>query len=65
MTFPPVYQFHIYLQWVNARLELCLNSVLNVKELLGAFNLSRALIRDCKTSRNLREPWFEALVRTW
>ena len=32
------------------------------KILVGAFNQEKALLRDCKTLRNLREPWFEALV---
>ena len=35
---------HVYLSyWVNARLALCLNSVLNVKT-LGAFNQEKALV---------------------
>ena len=29
--------------WVNARLTWCLNSVLNVKALVGAFNQEKAL----------------------
>ena len=29
--------------WVNARLAYCLNSVLNVKALVGAFNQEKAL----------------------
>ena len=37
-----------------------LNSVLNVKVLVGAFNQEKAC--DCKASRNLREGSFEALV---
>ena len=28
-----------------------------IKSLVGAFSL-----RDCKTSRNLRQPWFQALL---
>ena len=30
------------------------NSVLNVKALEGTFNLKKALLRDCKSWRNLR-----------
>ena len=30
--------------------------------LVGACNQKNALLRDCKTSRNLRKPSFEALV---
>ena len=57
-------QFHI-LPWVNA----CLACVLNVKELVGTFNQEKtaagAFSCDCKTSCNLREPLFEALVTTY
>ena len=47
-------QFHIYLMGVNARLAKCLNSVLNVKALVGAFNQEKALVglivkTDCET----------------
>ena len=45
---------------VNACLAQCLNSVFNVKMLVGAFNH----LCDCKTSRNLREASFEALLAT-
>ena len=39
-------QFHVYLyRGVNACLEYCLNSVLNVKALVGAFNQEKALVR--------------------
>ena len=41
---------NVYFPWVNAYLAQCLNSVLNVKGLIGA----------CKTLRNLREGLFEA-----
>ena len=44
MTFVSASQFHIYLPWVNARLEECLISVLNVKVLVGAFNQEKALV---------------------
>ena len=43
MTFALVSQFHVYLPWVNTRLALCLNSVLNVKALVGAFNQEKDL----------------------
>ena len=34
----------LYLSWVNARLASCLNSALNVKALVGAFNQEKALV---------------------
>ena len=43
MTFASASQFHIYLPWVNACLAQCLNSVLNVKALVGPFNLRRVI----------------------
>ena len=43
-TFASVSQFHIYLLLVNACLALCLNSVLYVKALVGAFNQEKALV---------------------
>ena len=45
MTFALAFHFHVYLPWVNT----CLAYVLS----------SRGLLRDCKTSRNLREGSFE------
>ena len=46
MTFASASQFHVYLiPWVNVCLTWCLNSVLNVKVLAGAF--IRGLLRDC------------------
>ena len=43
-TFASVSQFHIFLLLVNACLALCLNSVLYVKALKGAFiNQEKAL----------------------
>ena len=41
MTLESALQFHIYfyLLWVYAHLAYCLNRVLNVKELVGAFNV--------------------------
>ena len=45
MTLKSALQFHIYfyLLWVYAHLAYCLNRVLNVKELVGAFNPEKAL----------------------
>ena len=37
-TFVSASQFHVYLLWVNTCLAWHLNSVLNVKALVGAFN---------------------------
>ena len=39
MTFALGTQFHVYLPW-------CLNSVLNVKALVGTFNQEKALVGD-------------------
>merc|ERR1719418_181757 len=44
MTFALASQFHVYLPWVDARLAWCLNSVLGVGALVGAFNQERALV---------------------
>ena len=44
MTFASASQFHVYLVWVKACLAWCLNSVLNVKALVGAFNQEKALV---------------------
>ena len=38
-----VSQFHVYLLW-GQHLAQCLNSVLNVKALVGAFNQEEALV---------------------
>ena len=51
MTF--VSASHVYLPWANAHLALCLNSVLNVKALVG-------LLRDSEASWG---PSFQALVQ--
>ena len=37
-------QYHVYLLWVGACLVWCLNSVLNVKRVVGAFNQEKALV---------------------
>ena len=42
MTFVLASQFHVYLPRVNAHLAWCLNSVFNVKVLVGAFNQVKA-----------------------
>ena len=47
-------QFHVYLQWVNASLALCLNRVLNVKAVVGAFNQEKALVGAFSVITNLR-----------
>ena len=45
MTFVSVTQFYIYTyRGVNACLAKCLNSVLNVKAVVGAFNQEKALV---------------------
>ena len=44
MTFALASQFNIYLPKVNAHLAKCLNTVLNVKTLVGAFNQKK----DCE-----------------
>ena len=43
MTLVLASQFQIYLLWDNAPLAKCLNSILNVKALVGAFNQEKAL----------------------
>ena len=44
MTFTSQSQFHVYLPWLDACLVQCLNNVLNVKVLVGAFNQEKALV---------------------
>ena len=44
MTLASGSKFHIYLPWANVFLAECLNSVLNVKALLGVFNQEKALV---------------------
>ena len=43
MIFLSASQFRVYLQRVNAHLTQCLNSILNMKALVGAFNQEEAL----------------------
>ena len=63
MTFASLSQFHVYLPWLNTWFEKCLNSVLNVKALIGTFNQEKAIVEDfsviVQSSRELREPPFE------
>ena len=44
MTFTSASQFHIYLSWDQHPFSIGLNSVLNVKALVGAFNQEKALV---------------------
>ena len=62
MIIASVSQFHICLPWVKACLEWCLNSVLNVKALVGAFNQEKALVGAFSVITNLRMELFQALV---
>ena len=39
-----VSQFYVYLLWVNAHVAKCLNSVLNGKALVEAFNQEKAIV---------------------
>ena len=50
---------------VNAHLALCLNSVLNVKAVVAAFNQEKALVGAFSVITNLRMVLFEALMQTW
>ena len=63
MSFVSGSQFHVYLQWVNA---YCLNSVLNVKALVGAFNQEKALVGAfsviVKSSQNFVYPSIQAQI---
>ena len=48
------FPYGVYLLWVNAYLAQCLNSVLNVKALVGAFNQEKALVGAFSVITNLR-----------
>ena len=50
-------------RWINACLY-CLNSVLNVKAVIGAFNQEKALVGAFSVITNLRMELFEALVNS-
>ena len=63
MIFVSESKLHVYLLWVNACLvQQCLNSVLNVKMVVAAFNQEKALVRAFSVITNLRMELFEALV---
>ena len=63
MIFVLASQFHVYLPFLGTHLAKCLNIVLNVKALEGAFNQEKALVGAffviVKSSRTL----FEALLQ--
>ena len=44
MTFASALQFHVHILWIDICLAQCLNGVLNVKALVGAFNQEKALV---------------------
>ena len=54
-------QFHVY-YLVNACLAYCLNSVLNVKAVVAAFNQEKALVGAFSVITILRMDLFEALL---
>ena len=56
-----VSQFQGYLLLVNTHLAWCLNSDLNVKSLVGAFNQEKALVGAFSVITNLRMELLEAL----
>ena len=58
MTFVSASQFHVYLLWGH-----CLNSVLNMKAVVAAFNQEKALVGAFSVITNFRMQLFEALVR--
>ena len=49
---------------VNVRLAQCLNSVLNVKAVVAAFDQEKALVGAFSVITNLRMELFEALLET-
>ena len=49
---------------VNAHLAKCLNSVLNVKAVVAAFNQEKALVGAFSVITYLRMELFEALITT-
>ena len=64
MTFVLASQFHVYLPRLNAHLAWCLNSVLNVKAVVAAFNQEKALVGAFSVITNLRMELFQALPGT-
>ena len=57
-----VSQFVSTYRGVNVCLALCLNSVLNVKAVVAAFNKEKAVVGAFSVITNLRMELFEALV---
>ena len=55
-------KFHVYLPWGQRPFSMCLNSVLNVKAVVAAFNQEKALAGAFSVITNLRIDLFEALV---
>ena len=53
MIFTSETHLHVYLLWIIARLAWCLDSVLNVKALVGAFNQEKALVGPSSWLYNL------------
>ena len=53
---------YVYLLWVNTCLAYCLNSVLNVKAVVAAFNQEKALVGAFSMITNLQMELFQALV---
>ena len=62
MTFVLAPNFMSTYHGVNVRLAYCLNSVLNVKAVVAAFNQERNLVGAFSVITNLRMDLFEALV---
>ena len=57
-------QFHVVGPWVTARLAQCLYSVFNVKAVVDAFNLERALVGAFSVITNLQMELFDSLAST-
>ena len=55
-------QFHIERPWGHRPFSICLNSVLNLKAVVAAFNQEKALAGAFSVITNLRMDLFEALV---
>ena len=63
MTFALWTQFHVERLWGQRLFSKCLNSVLNVKAVVAAFNQEKALVGAFSVITNLRMDLFETLVR--
>ena len=61
---PVHYEFCVGDCGVNASLAKCLNSVLNVKAVVAAFNQEKALVGAFSVITYLRMELFEALITT-